>query len=162
MEDNKILKATYTFFLGLIISLFIGLGISTFYAAPQMPEYPVVSFEKPSEEEKQQQKEYDEKFKKYEQANNTYSRNVSIITLGASVVLLVISFAYEKRNAVISNGILLGSVFTLLYSIIRGMISQDSKYAFMAVSVGVLIALYLGSRHFGNNTKQSSKSNKKK
>lgn len=42
MGEVQILKLVYTFFLGLLIALFVGFGINTFYPAPDEPEYPSV------------------------------------------------------------------------------------------------------------------------
>lgn len=36
--DNNVMKIVYTFFLGALLALFVGLGIQTFYPGPEMPE----------------------------------------------------------------------------------------------------------------------------
>ena len=149
--DNKILKIVYTFFLGLILALFVGLGISTFYPSPKMPVYPeTIPFSKsePTPEEQQKVKEYDTKIREYQSVSQQYNRNVSIISLIAAVLLLVVSLIFEKRNQVIANGVLLGGLFTLLYSIGRGLSSEDSRLTFITVTVVLVIALYLGYRSF--------------
>lgn len=89
---------------------------------------------------------------------NPYNRNVSIISLSAAVVLLALSMFLEGRNIkVISDGVMLGGLFMLVYSIGRGIASQDNKYMFGAVSVGLVVVLYLGYHRF-----VESKSSKKK
>lgn len=163
MDDNKILRGVYTLFLGLILALFVGLGTSTFYQAPKMPEYPEVDYSydgKMSAEQEKAQRDFDKKYSQYDKDNKEYSRNVSVITLAASILMLIIALAIEKKNAVISNGVLLGGLFTLVYSVGRGLMSQDSKYTFIAVTVGVLVALFLGMRHFGSQ--QNKKPAKKR
>lgn len=166
MNDNKAITAIYTLFLGLILALFVGLGVNTFYEAPKMPEFPQIDYsfneEGPSEEQQKAQENFDKEFKQFDSDNKTYNRNVSIITLAASVVMLVISFALERKNAVISGGVLLSGVFLLAYSIIRGLMADDSKYTFATVAAGALIALYLGYRHFNNGQKKPSKKSHKK
>ncbi len=162
--DNRILTIVYTFFLGLILALFIGLGISTFYSAPKMPDYPteaMVYSEKPSVEQTRAQKDFDKASKSYNTDSQRYSRNVSMLALAGAIILLVISFGFEKRSQVIANGMLLGGVFTLLYSIIRGFVSEDSKYTFITVTVGLVIALYLGYRRFSQPSVASKKSRKR-
>ena len=151
MEDNKVLKLVYTFFLGLLLAIFVGVGINTFYPGPKAPEYPTTSFsyeKEPSEEEKQKQKEFDQKNAEYFEKEKPYSRNVSIAALVAGVVLLAISLVYERRIKIIADGVLLGGLFTLLYSIGRGFASEDTKYNFVVVTIGLLIALYLGYHRF--------------
>ena len=164
--DNKTLTIVYTFFLGIILALFIGLGISTFYTGPKMPEYPTASdavyTEKqgPTPEQVKAQRDFDTSYKQFDKDNKIYNRNVSMIALASAVILLVFSFAFEKRSQVIANGMLLGGVFTLLYSIVRGFVSEDTKYTFAAVCVGLVVALYLGYRRFAGVT--SSKAKRKK
>jgi hypothetical protein len=150
--DNKILTLVYTFFLGLMLALFVGLGISTFYESPKPPEYPITLETKaeqtPADTAKIQK--YESEIRDYEKVSQTYNRNVSIIALVSAVILLAISLAFERYNAVIANGVLLGGLFTLLYSIGRGFASQDSKMTFVTVSVGLIIAIYLGYRRFAH------------
>lgn len=152
--ENQVLKIVYTFFLGIIIALFVGLGIRTFYVPPELPQIPVtqVAGTTPTDQElaeqQKEQAEYEQAFRAYEERNSTYNRNVSTIALAASVVLLGLSLLLERRNRVLANGILLGGLFTLLYSIGRGFASQDTLMTFIAVAVGLAVALVLGYRRF--------------
>ncbi len=36
------LKFVYSFFLGLLLVIFVGMGVATFYESPKAPEYPRV------------------------------------------------------------------------------------------------------------------------
>jgi hypothetical protein len=86
-----------------------------------------------------------------QQYNNdikTYDRNTSIITLGAAVIFLVVSIIFEKKIKIIADGVMLGGLFTLIYSIGRGFASQNTKYTFLAVTVDLVIVLYLGYHRF--------------
>lgn len=158
MDDN-ILKIVYTFFLGIFIALFIGLGISTFYEGPLQPEYPSeVSMEKtPQTVPTEAQLRYETDMKQYQVDYQSYSRNVSIIALASSVLLLVVSFILVGRNKVMTNGIMLGGLFTLVYAIIRAGMSEDTKYTFVAVTVGLAVVIYLGYRRFGAAPKKSKR-----
>lgn len=148
--DNKILSIVYTFFLGLMLALFVGLGISTFYPSPKAPEYPITLETKAIDtpEQRQKDEEFSKQMREYDSDMQTYNRNVSIISLVSAVVLLAISLAFERRNAVVANGVLLGGLFTLLYSVGRGFVSRDSKITFVVVAIGLATALYLGYRRF--------------
>ena len=152
--ENQVLKIVYTFFLGIILALFVGLGIRTFYAPPEPPQFPVTQITKanPTDQElaeqQKQQEEYERVYRAYEEQNSIYNRNVSTISLVASVVLLGLSLLLEKRNRVLANGVLLGGLFTLLYSIGRGFASQDTMMTFIAVTAGLAVALFLGYRRF--------------
>jgi hypothetical protein len=153
--DNKVLKAVYTVFLGVIIALFVGLGIRTFYAPPEVPEYPVeMIFEKtnPTDEELAKQREVqiqqEAAFREYEEASDVYNRNVTIAALISSVTLLGLSLVVERRNRVLANGVMLGSLFTLIYSITRSFMSGNTSLSFIVVTVGLAIVLFLGYKRF--------------
>lgn len=152
MDDNKILKLVYTFFLGLLIAVFVGVGVNTFYPGPKMPEYPT-SMSSPvtkevSDKETAAQRNYDVQYKKYTEAVKPYNRNVSIVILVAAVALLTVSILTEKKMRIISDGVMLGGLFTLVYSIGRSFASYNNKYVFLVTSVGLAIVIYLGYHRF--------------
>lgn len=168
MEDNKILKLVYTFFLGLLLALFVGIGINTFYTPPVAPEYPTELNSSYNKEPTQEQIILERKFEKQMQTfekevMGPYSRNVSIIALTAAVLFLAASFVLEKKGVrVISDGVMLGGLFTLMYSLGRGFASQDSKYSFVAISIGLVIVLYLGYHRFVRGHTMATKQTVKK
>ncbi|MEK7621342.1 MAG: hypothetical protein AAB395_03225 [Patescibacteria group bacterium] len=165
-DDNKILKIVYTFFLGFLLAMFIGLGINTFYEGPKEPEYPIgidaYTSKQLTDEQAKKQHDYEVAMAKYNKEMQPYNRNVSIIALIASVILLVVSLMYEKKIKIISDGVLLGGLFTLLYSLIRGFASQDTKYVFIVVTIGLIVALYLGYHRFVKPTTATTTKKSKK
>jgi hypothetical protein len=144
-----VIKFVYTIFLALLVALFVGLGISAFYPAPTAPQSPVeLDAEKPGCEETIELKNIREQFNRdqrdFEEKSKPYSRNVSIISLAAAIVILIASLTLLAKIKMIADGILLGGVFTTIYSIIRGLMSEDTKFRFLIVTIGLLIALVLG------------------
>lgn len=153
MED-KLLRLVYTFFLGLVLVLFVGMGIATFYESPKPPDYPTftevqLNQEKTPPEMNAKQVLYEQEYRTYEKEAQVYHRNVSIIAMVFAIVLLMVSFMLERRNSVITNGVMLGGVFVLMYSIGRGVASTDTKYTFIAVTISLAVVIYLGYRRFG-------------
>ncbi len=143
------LKLIYTFFLSLLIALFVGLGIDAFYPGPTAPDYPsVLNLAKPECENyaelKAEQEKFDQAQKDFNDKSKTYNRNVSIISLASAIIVMIASFAFLPKIKMIADGILLGGVFTTAYSIIRGLMSEDSHFRFLVVTVGLIIALVLG------------------
>jgi len=152
-----LIKYVYIVFLGLILATFVGVGIAAFYKGPQYPEtpatlkyprYPEVSTGTPSAEYIKEQEAFDEQSKEFQDQNNAYSRNVSMIALGFAVVMLVVSLVFLKNLPVIADGVLLGGVLTLAYSIIRGFNSNDDIYRFLVLGVGLITAMVLGYLKF--------------
>lgn len=151
MKEIAVLRLVYTFFVGILIAFFVGVGINTFYEGPKAPAFPTeLNYAKTelSEAQKAAQKAYDDKNQQYQDDLKPYNRNVSIITLSAAVLLLAMSVAFERKIRMLADGVMLGGVFTLLYSIGRGMASEDNKYMFMTVTVGLVAALVLGYHRF--------------
>jgi hypothetical protein len=151
------LKFIYTVFIGLLFATFIGVGIATFYEYPKQPEYisPPLTPEKTATESAQT----NEAFQKYEAINRkqqdeyqkqykAYSRNVSIIALVFALIAVVVSLTFIKNLQVISDGLLLGGVLTLLYSIGWGFATDDNKFRFLVVTIGFVISLILGYLKF--------------
>ncbi|OGD84222.1 hypothetical protein A2165_03610 [Candidatus Curtissbacteria bacterium RBG_13_40_7] len=147
-----ILKFIYTIFIGALFAMLVGVGIAAFYPEPKSPEYPSAlkipregGLNQPVFEElKEQQEEYDKMEKAFKSQLETYNRNVSIIAIIASIVTLAISLTLFKKILLIADGLLLGGVLTVLYSIMRGFGSGNNKFQFIIVSVSFVIALVLG------------------
>lgn len=150
---GHVMQIIYMVFLGIIIALFFGLGIDTFYPGPTAPEYPVVlqseqyksvPSETQSEEQLAAQKQYDEAQLQYQKDMKPYSRNVALLAMGLAIVALILSLTVLIRWEVIANGVLLGGIFTMGYSVIMGMQAEDTKFRFLLVTVGVLVTIVLG------------------
>lgn len=146
------LKVVYSLFLGIILAIFVGVGISAFYQAPQYPDPPDTikygAVDEPDEEYLAAQRQYDEQNNQVQQQMDDYSRNVSIIATVIAVAFLAVGLVYSHRIDVIADGVLLGGIFTLLYSMGRGLASGDEIYRFLIISVGVAVALFLGYWRF--------------
>ncbi|KKR61705.1 MAG: hypothetical protein UU00_C0009G0027 [Microgenomates group bacterium GW2011_GWC1_40_35] len=132
--------------------MLVGVGIAAFYPEPKPPEYPS-ALKIPREgglnqpvfnELKGEQEEFDRLEKAFEQNLETYNRNVSIIAIVASIITLVVSLTLFGKLLLIADGLLLGGVLTLLYSIIRGFGSGNNKFQFIIVSLSFTVALILG------------------
>lgn len=157
-----VIKFIYTIFLALLVALFVGLGISAFYPGPKEPLYPIqLDAEKPGCEEtaelKSVREEYNRAQRDFTENFKSYSRNVSIISIAAAILILIASLTLLSKIKMIADGILLGGVFTTIYSIIRGLMSEDTKFRFLIVTIGLLIALVLGYIKFIKPKEESEK-----
>lgn len=162
-----IIKYVYIVFLGILLATFVGVGIAAFYKEPVYPETPVTLkyarpypegvVSTPSAEYIKEQEAFDAKSKKFQDNLALYNRNVSIISLGFSILMLVLSLIFFKKITVIADGLLLGGVLTLAYSVIRAFNTHDDIYRFLAVSAGLIVSMILGYIKFV--APQRSKSN---
>ncbi len=160
--DNNVMKIVYTFFLGALLALFVGLGIQTFYPGPEMPEptsgveFAPRESDAPTEEQREALAENDRQWRQWQEEQQTYNRNVAVVALGASVALLGLSLVLEKRNRVLTNGVMLGGLFTLIYAIGRSFASSETRMTFAAVGVGLAVVLFLGYRRFFQDRPEGS------
>lgn len=149
-----LIKYVYIVFLGLILATFVGVGIAAFYKTPIYPDTPISlkysrpfiepSNSTPSAEYIKQQETFDAQSKKFQDELALYNRNVSMISLGFSILMLVLSLVFSKKITVIADGLLLGGVLTLAYSVVRAFNTHDDIYRFLAVGSGLIIAMILG------------------
>ncbi|MBU4099347.1 hypothetical protein KJ980_06890 [Patescibacteria group bacterium] len=150
-----ILKFIYTLFIGILLALFVGFGIAAFYEEPKYPEPPIsLRYSSPVYPEtkestaasrlKADQIKQDKLEKDFQKKISVYNRNVSVIALTAAIIYLIVSLTLTKHLMLLSDGLLLGGVFTLLYGIGRGFGSNDSKFQFIMVTIGLVISLVLG------------------
>jgi len=168
MEHNTFFKLVYTFFLGLVIAILFGVGIQAFYEAPPAPDYPNQEYmyrsEPPTKSEQtkldKEQREFDNKMKDYEVVRKAYEQNVSIILLVLAVVAVVTAFVLSTRIRFLSDGILLGGLFTLVHGLIRGFAADNTKYLFIASCVSLAVVLFLGYRRFLVPDKKPSRKKK--
>jgi hypothetical protein len=145
MED-KVLRLVFTIFVGAILALFIGFGIHTFYPPPASPDLGGLELKQnPTNEEVARIAAAQ---KAHQAAIEAYSRRVSVVSMGASVLLLRGSLLLGQRNQVMANGSLLGGLFTLVYGVGRGFASRDTTTLFIALTVALAIVLFLGFRRF--------------
>ena len=166
MQDNRVLQALYSVFLGVLLALFVGVGVATFYPAPEPPRQEAVPYIETEGDKKianeEQRVQSEEEWRNFEQQNETYSRNVSVISLVAAVVFIVLGIVLEKRIRVLSTGVMLGGIFTLIYSIGRGFAADDSKYVFIVLTISIAVVVYLGYRQFVRNQLVPKKSDQRK
>lgn len=151
-----VLKYIYTVFLAILIVAFVGFGIAAFYKQPKYPEYPIeLSVESDpimktteSAELKAKRLVYEKSSRDFQKIIEDYNMNVSIIALVISLGILVISITLISKINFIADGTLLGGVFTLIYSIIRGFSSGDEMFRFIVVAIGLGVTIFLGYWRF--------------
>lgn len=154
------IKHLYAFFLGALIAIFIALGIEAFYPKPLMPEYPIMTAPlKPdgsqSTEDFNRQRAYEIRSREFQKETQNYNKMVSIISIVLAVILVGISVLFVEKILIISDGILLGGIFTLIYAIGRGFGTGNEQFHLIVVGVGLLVALFVGYWKFVKPQKKS-------
>ena len=86
----------------------------------------------------------------------TWARNTSIILVLFATLVMVISLTLSDQLRVISNGLLLGGLFTMLYGVGWVIFSGNSTARFIVILFALVVALGLGYVKFVRQRKESA------
>lgn len=143
------IKLLYIVFMGALLALFVGFGIATFYAEPQQPKSPDLSYaQEPTAADKRVMQDYDKKMNAYIAARKPYYRTVAVIAFIAAVVFVALGILLEGRLGLLADSLMLGGLFVLVYSLVRSFASANSKFSFAVITGGLVITLALGYYRF--------------
>lgn len=147
--NNILVRIFYVLFLSAILALFVGFGIATFHPSPEMPDFPHstgLDYDSPAYELVEQR--YDMAMDTYQEESDAYDKEVTVIALAAAVAIFAVSLSPLPKRREIAYGLLLGSLYLLMYAMARGIESGDSTVAFLTISAALGVVLYLGHRTF--------------
>lgn len=162
------LQTIFSFFLGLMVLAFIGIGVNTFY--PQ-PDY---NYSEPPEMRELQreqeriwnqskggelsaadqarvdeiQEELDDLYAEQESVRQDWSRNTSIVLIIFATAVMGISLVRSEQLRVISNGLLLGGLFTMVYGVGWIIASGESIARFGVIVFALFVTMALGYLKF--------------
>jgi hypothetical protein len=160
------LQTIFSFFLGLMVTTFVGVGAYTFHPPPHEEltrqvrdlsrQEQAIRNAKPERElttaDREQLQQIDEG--RYELTERTqasqedWGRSTSIILIVFATLVMAISLIRADRLPVISNGLLLGGVFTMVYGVGWIVATDTSVTRFVVMTIGLAITLALGYVRF--------------
>ena len=165
-KQNLGLQIIFSIFLGLMVMAFIGVGVYTFYPPPDpvgqeelqdlyRQQEDVQRFKDPTaltDAERDRLTEVQEKIRTVEDRlaaqREVWGRNTSIILIAFATLTMAISLIRSDQLPVISNGLLLGGVFTMIYGV-GWIVATGTSYArFFVMTVALAITLVLGYIRF--------------
>jgi hypothetical protein len=151
--------------IAIIFLMFCVFGTKLLYDAPEYEKYcdynkinPITTDEKPLTEAQiqEQQEMYTQCSEQYDIANKNYSKNMFIISLIFSVLL--IAFCTIFVNVIsISGGLMLGSIMFMIYGTGRYWNYMDDlmRFVVLVIALGVLIYVaYWASKKMNNEGKK--------
>ncbi|MCC7020275.1 MAG: hypothetical protein IT332_10995 [Ardenticatenales bacterium] len=165
-KQNLGLQIIFSIFLGLMVMAFIGVGVYTFYPPPDpvgqeelqdlyRQQEDVQRFKDPTaltDAERDRLTEVQEKIRTVEDRlaaqREVWGRNTSIILIAFATLTMAISLIRSDQLPVISNGLLLGGVFTMIYGVGWIVATGTSKARFFVMTVALAITLVLGYIRF--------------
>ena len=160
------LQTIFSFFLGLMVLAFIGIGVNTFYSEPAYFDSPEIQelyreqesiYRKggpdplsPADEKRldEIQKEIETLQTDIEQVRQGWARNTSIVLIVFATLVMGVSLVRSDQLRVISNGLLLGGLFTMVYGVGWIIFSGESIARFAVIVFALLVTLALGYLRF--------------
>jgi uncharacterized membrane protein len=123
MKTNTALQIIFAFFLGLVVVAFVGIGVNTFYPEPSY---------------------VDGRPDQYV----GWQLTTGIILLVCATLILAVSLFLPESQGVLSNGLLLGGVFTMIYAVGMTVSSNASVLRFIMVAVALAVTIAIGYLKF--------------
>lgn len=165
-------RVLYSIFLGILVALFVGWAMSSWFPTPQwdteypgVQQYPSPPVAPTSDElsylDAQQkdarvqqyktdlanyqkwQADHDQMDKDFKAKVDKQGTTVALISLLIAVVVTTASLLYSGKLDVIAEGLLLGGIFTLIYSI-GWSFTHAPKYAVLTVGISLIVTLAVG------------------
>ena len=165
-RQHYALQTIFSFFLGLMVLAFIGVGVNTFYPSPatqQEKAQQEISRKIDAINTANQNKSLDATAQaqitklqneqnalqdKIDAAQKMWARNTSIILVIFATLVMSISLVRSEQLRVLSNGLLLGGLFTMLYGTGWVIFSGNSTARFVVIAFALVVAIGLGYLKF--------------
>lgn len=168
--QQAILQALYALFLGGIITAFLVVGLNTFYPTPSVNEEQIAalddeasaiydcpdgkSCEVTAAEEvrlRQIEQQREDLYEEQTQAQQEWSRSAGLVLIGLATALLALSLIRWDRAIVLSNGLLLGGLFTMVGGIGLTIASGEGMARFLVLSLALALTVGLGYLRFARS-----------
>ena len=159
------LGVIFSFFLALMLTAFVGVGVYTFHPPPEgfntqirdlgrreqairntRPPNELTSVDRDQIQEINRQR--NELIDAEAEARKPWGRSTSVILIVFATLAMGVSLVRADQLPVISNGLLLGGVFTMLYGVGWILATDTSITRFLVMSVALVITLGLGYVRF--------------
>lgn len=166
VKQSAGLQTIFAIFLGLMVTAFIGIGVYTFYPPPETQfsrrvldlnreEQAIRNSKAPDDltpADRARIQEIRDDLNKTQDAGQvsraSWGRTTSIILIAFATFVMAVSLVRAEQLPVISNGLLLGGVFTMIYGIGWIVATDTSVARFLVMAVALLITLALGYARF--------------
>lgn len=166
-RQRDMLATIFSFFLGLMVLAFIGVGVNTALPDPSrdLSRKNEALYRQQSRLEEArgkdgnlpaaQQAEYDRiqaqidaAQQKTEDAMKSWARDTSIVLIVFATIVMGISLIRSEQLRLISNGLLLGGLFTMLYGTGWSIFSGDDWVRFGVIAFALVVTVGLGYAKF--------------
>ena len=159
------LRTIFSFFLGLMLTAFVGVGVYTFHPPPEQFDEQIRNLGRREQAIREARAPNEltiadrDSLRAIERRRNEltdaalaarkpWGRSTSIILIVFATLAMVVSLIRADQLPVISNGLLLGGLFTMLYGVGWIIATDTSVGRFAVMTIALLITLALGYVRF--------------
>ena len=159
------LQIIFSFFLGLMVTAFVGVGVYTVHPPDEALERELreigraeegIRLTRPeadlSEQDRARLQELADRRNELadamREAREDWGRNTSVVLIALATLTMAVSLVRADTLPVISNGLLLGGVFTMVYGVGWIIATDTSVSRFLVLTVALAITLALGYLRF--------------
>jgi hypothetical protein len=166
--QQAILQALYALFLGGIITAVLVVGLNTFSPTPEVNEEQLAALEEQEREIfdcpagevdcdlttseqgqlRQIEAEREQLWEEQDEAQQSWSRTAGLILIGLATLLLALSLIRWDRAIVLSNGLLLGGLFTMVGGIGLTIAGGQGIDRFLVLTLALGLTVGLGYLRF--------------
>ena len=158
-RQHYALQTIFSFFLGLMVLAFIGVGVNTFYPSPydkysaqlqtlydQQSLYGGKTTLSPADQAKSDaiQKQINDLQRKQSAEQPNWALYTSIVLIVFATGVMGVSLVRSDQLRVLSNGLLLGGLFTMIYGAGWTIFAGTSIARFAVILFALVIAIGLG------------------
>lgn len=161
-RQHSALQTIFSFFLGLMVVAFIGVGVNTFYESPaETHKQQLQDLQRQRDElrvrakghdlDTAQQAEMDRIVAEENALRRTiddemkgWARVTSIILVLFATLVMSVSLVRNEQLRVLGNGLLLGGLFTMVYGVGWVIFSGSSVTRFAVMAFALVVAIGLG------------------
>jgi hypothetical protein len=163
-RQHDALQTIFSFFLGLMVVAFIGVGVNTFYPMPSERYQPQINalYDQqsllnasgktltPAEQAQMTdiQRQINDLQNREQAESQSWSLNTSIILMLFATAVMGVSLLQSAKLRLLSNGLLLGGLFTMIYGMGWTIASGTSYLRFFVVLFALAVAIGLGYAKF--------------
>jgi hypothetical protein len=171
-RQHYALQTIFSFFLGLMVVALVGVGVNTFYPSPTtgFDKQMQALYQKQNEigmkaiepsatvnaEQAQVQAQINDLQNKSQIVQEPWMVNTSIILVIFATLVMGVSLIRSDQLRVLSNGLLLGGLFTMVYGSGWVIASGSSIARFLVILFALAVALALGYLKFVRGQKAAA------
>ena len=165
VRQSRGLGVVFSMFLGIMVTAFVGVGVYTFYPPPQQFDEQLrelyerkqeIKDAEPAEELTEAEREQiqalddqrDQLIEDSRLARERWGRNTSIVLITFATLTMAVSLVRADQLLVLSNGLLLGGVLTMLYGIGWIVATDRAISRFVVITLALAITIFLGYCRF--------------